>query len=155
MAKADLGTKRACPSCAAKFYDLGRRPIRCPKCETEFDPDAVKAVAKPRAATKAKADDKPADPVSEEKDGFEDEAENIKELDVEAATIPVGGDDSDADGDSEDEPASDDDDIDPELAEGFNSDDSSDDENDDTKLLIDEEEDEGFGEINIAKDEDL
>ena len=39
MAKPELGTKRACPSCGAKFYDLGRRPARCPKCETEFDPE--------------------------------------------------------------------------------------------------------------------
>jgi uncharacterized protein (TIGR02300 family) len=155
MAKADLGTKRACPSCAAKFYDLGRDPARCPKCETEFDANAVPTPAKSRAAAKPAKEATPESPAAAEKDGFEDEAESIKELDIESATIPVGGDDSDADGDSEDEPASDDEDIDPELAEGFNADDSSDDENDDTKLLIDDEEDEGFGEINIEKDEDL
>ena len=39
MAKPELGTKRTCPSCAAKFYDLGRRPARCPKCETDEDDD--------------------------------------------------------------------------------------------------------------------
>ena len=36
MAKPDLGTKRLCANCAAKFYDLDRDPIVCPKCETVF-----------------------------------------------------------------------------------------------------------------------
>ena len=38
MAKPDLGTKRLCGSCGAKFYDLGKDPIICPKCETVFHP---------------------------------------------------------------------------------------------------------------------
>lgn len=38
MAKPDLGTKRLCGSCGAKFYDLGKDPIVCPKCETVFHP---------------------------------------------------------------------------------------------------------------------
>ena len=38
MAKPDLGTKRLCASCGAKFYDLGKDPIVCPKCETVFHP---------------------------------------------------------------------------------------------------------------------
>lgn len=36
MVKAELGTKRTCPSCAAKFYDLLKNPIVCPKCNTSF-----------------------------------------------------------------------------------------------------------------------
>ena len=36
MAKPELGTKRLCGSCGAKFYDLGKDPIICPKCETVF-----------------------------------------------------------------------------------------------------------------------
>ena len=32
MAKPELGTKRLCGSCAAKFYDLSKDPITCPKC---------------------------------------------------------------------------------------------------------------------------
>ena len=38
MAKPDLGTKRLCGSCGAKFYDLAKDPIVCPKCETVFHP---------------------------------------------------------------------------------------------------------------------
>ena len=44
MAKPDLGTKRLCGSCGAKFYDLNKSPIVCPKCETVFVP----VVAAPR-----------------------------------------------------------------------------------------------------------
>jgi uncharacterized protein (TIGR02300 family) len=32
VAKPALGTKRLCPHCAAKFYDLSKAPIVCPKC---------------------------------------------------------------------------------------------------------------------------
>ena len=32
MAKPGLGTKRLCPHCGAKFYDLAKDPIVCPKC---------------------------------------------------------------------------------------------------------------------------
>ena len=35
MAKPELGTKRVCVACAARFYDLGRQPAICPKCSTE------------------------------------------------------------------------------------------------------------------------
>ena len=36
MVKAELGTKRTCPSCAARFYDLMKNPIVCPKCNANF-----------------------------------------------------------------------------------------------------------------------
>jgi len=35
MAKPELGTKRVCVSCGARFYDLTRQPALCPKCGTE------------------------------------------------------------------------------------------------------------------------
>lgn len=36
MAKPELGTKRVCPSCGTKYYDLNRSPIVCPSCGTVF-----------------------------------------------------------------------------------------------------------------------
>src|SRR5229473_2294065 len=39
--KPDLGTKRVCPSCAARFYDLQKRPIECPKCAFAFEPEML------------------------------------------------------------------------------------------------------------------
>ena len=37
MAKPELGTKRLCAGCGAKFYDLNKDPIVCPKCSTVFE----------------------------------------------------------------------------------------------------------------------
>jgi uncharacterized protein (TIGR02300 family) len=47
VAKPELGTKRVCPSCGTKYYDLNRSPIVCPNCGTVF---VVAAAASPRAA---------------------------------------------------------------------------------------------------------
>ncbi len=41
MVSAELGTKRTCPNCAARFYDLLRDPIMCPKCGTSFVAAAI------------------------------------------------------------------------------------------------------------------
>lgn len=40
MSKPEWGVKRICPSCNARFYDMCRQPITCPKCANTFDPDA-------------------------------------------------------------------------------------------------------------------
>ena len=34
MSKPARGTKRVCPSCGARFYDLNRTPIVCPVCQS-------------------------------------------------------------------------------------------------------------------------
>ncbi len=52
-----LGVKRQCPSCGARFYDLGKRPVVCPRCKAEVG----LARAKPKAAAP-----KPADPPAPE-----------------------------------------------------------------------------------------
>jgi len=36
MSKLARGTKRVCPSCGARFYDLGRSPITCPVCQAVY-----------------------------------------------------------------------------------------------------------------------
>ena len=36
MTKPELGTKRLCAGCNAKFYDLHKIPIVCPMCEAVF-----------------------------------------------------------------------------------------------------------------------
>jgi len=41
LVKADLGIKRVCPQCAARFYDLTKRPIECPKCHFSFEPESL------------------------------------------------------------------------------------------------------------------
>jgi uncharacterized protein (TIGR02300 family) len=54
MAAPELGTKRVCVSCGAKFYDLTRLPAVCPKCGTEQPPD----VPRPRRSGGNVAEDK-------------------------------------------------------------------------------------------------
>jgi uncharacterized protein (TIGR02300 family) len=39
MVKPELGTKRVCVACGARFYDLSRQPVVCPKCATEQPSD--------------------------------------------------------------------------------------------------------------------
>lgn len=41
MSKPEWGMKRICPTCNARFYDMHRQPIVCPKCTTTFDPEAL------------------------------------------------------------------------------------------------------------------
>jgi uncharacterized protein (TIGR02300 family) len=41
VAKPELGTKRLCANCGAKFYDLNKDPITCPKCHTVMELAAV------------------------------------------------------------------------------------------------------------------
>ena len=36
MSKPARGSKRVCPSCGARFYDLNRSPINCPVCQAVF-----------------------------------------------------------------------------------------------------------------------
>src|SRR5215467_5976581 len=50
VAKPELGTKRLCANCAAKFYDLSKDPIVCPKCHTVMELVAVNARARPEPA---------------------------------------------------------------------------------------------------------
>ena len=37
--KRKWGTKRTCPSCSTRFYDLGRESIACPKCHATYSPE--------------------------------------------------------------------------------------------------------------------
>jgi uncharacterized protein (TIGR02300 family) len=50
VAKPELGLKRVCMHCGAKFYDLNRDPAVCPKCGTPMQASAVTRVPPPVAA---------------------------------------------------------------------------------------------------------
>jgi len=39
VVKAAWGAKRTCHGCAARFYDLNKNPIVCPKCGHQHDAD--------------------------------------------------------------------------------------------------------------------
>lgn len=98
LGKAELGTKRACPSCGSRFYDLNKSPVACPGCAHEFVPDeggrnrrarqsvdpvAVKPAEKERVAETVEdevleADD--ADAVSDDDNEDDDVLEDASDL---------------------------------------------------------------------------
>src|SRR6185436_1371354 len=89
LIKPDLGTKRICPSCAARFYDLQRRPIECPKCNYTFEPEMLLKQRRTRVpepvakAVEVVADDEEVDETEE----AEDEAGAAGDEDVEEAEV--------------------------------------------------------------------
>jgi uncharacterized protein (TIGR02300 family) len=54
VAKPELGTKRLCGNCGAKFYDLSKDPIVCPKCHTVLELAAVNARGRPEPVSAAR-----------------------------------------------------------------------------------------------------
>jgi hypothetical protein len=92
---ANRGTKRRCPHCGAAYYDLGRSPVVCPKCQTPY----VEAQKIPIRASRARAEPPP--PIDESADEAtvfeEDEALDGDELDAE-----IGEDDKDKDDEERD-----------------------------------------------------
>jgi uncharacterized protein (TIGR02300 family) len=105
MAKPELGLKRVCVSCSAKFYDLTRAPAICPKCGTEQPaeqprlrrPGGGAAAAVPDEKLKKRVlapevegdevelEDVEADETIEDAEELEDESEGIDEaIEVEA-----------------------------------------------------------------------
>jgi len=58
VAKPELGAKRQCQNCGAKFFDLNKDPIVCPKCGTIFQGAAARA-----ERVTAKDEDEEDDPV--------------------------------------------------------------------------------------------
>jgi uncharacterized protein (TIGR02300 family) len=112
VAKPELGLKRQCMSCGAKFYDLNKDPAVCPKCGTVFQASAVSRVAAPVVARAAQT--------NEEETEVESTGPEMVSLDeVEAAEadtdtpgeddIDVGDDDADDDTFLEEEEEGDDD----------------------------------------------
>ena len=64
MAKPELGAKRQCQNCGAKFFDLNKDPIVCPKCGTVFQ--GVVARAERATAKEDEAEDEVAAPAGVE-----------------------------------------------------------------------------------------
>ena len=107
MAKPELGIKRLCASCGAKFYDLSKTPIVCPKCSTVYEVTLPRAKSDPRGAAAAAA----VAPVTEP-EAAETETVSLEEADAEVAghgkaEVPESVDDIEVD-----EPIEDDDDDD-------------------------------------------
>jgi uncharacterized protein (TIGR02300 family) len=124
VAKPELGTKRLCAGCGAKYYDLGKSPITCPKCGTVFEVAPV--VTRPRPDQAARAAVRP-EPVEPEK--AEVELISLEEADAEAQGKKVAASDE------------------TEAAEDVETDETIEDDTDDTFIEETEEEDTDVTEI--------
>jgi len=108
VAKPELGTKRLCANCSAKFYDLNKTPITCPKCHTVMELAAVAPRPRPEpAAARAAAPVKEQEAVVPETQDAE--FVSLEDADAEAQGKKVAGDDVITDDDIEidDEPMDD------------------------------------------------
>ncbi|WP_366654324.1 TIGR02300 family protein [Fodinicurvata sp. EGI_FJ10296] len=83
MAKPEWGAKRICYSCGARYYDMRREPPVCPKCGTQFDPEAFLKSRRGRTAAVDTAAAKPA--AAKARPAVEDDlATDAEEPEVEA-----------------------------------------------------------------------
>lgn len=108
MAKPELGTKRLCANCSAKFYDLNKTPITCPKCHTVMELAAVAPRPRPEpAAARAAAPVKEQEAVVPETQDAE--FVSLEDADAEAQGKKVAGDEvlTDDDIEIDDEPMDD------------------------------------------------
>ena len=84
LVKADLGIKRVCPQCAARFYDLQKRPIECPKCQFTFEPESLYKQRRTRQPEPVAAV-----PVNADTDDEEDTEETEENEEAEEIVEPV------------------------------------------------------------------
>ena len=135
MSKPELGVKRDCPECGARFYDLNKEPAHCPKCAHEFVPESLLKPRKTRAEEESdgKEKDEPTKPAQETSLESADE-EKKAPTSKRAAAL-----DEDDDDDDDDE-LGDLGDLDVDL-------DDDDDEEDDSGLLDDDDEDDDVSSI--------
>ncbi|MGA7384268.1 MAG: TIGR02300 family protein [Methylocella sp.] len=89
MAKPELGNKHQCQNCGARFFDLNKSPIMCPKCGAIFHAAPLSRVAHHAAV----ADDEPPPGAGtvliplEEADAGEDKVAAAADDDTEIETV--------------------------------------------------------------------
>jgi uncharacterized protein (TIGR02300 family) len=97
MVKPEWGSKRTCPKCSTRFYDLGHEdPVHCINCGTDFIPEPVLKSKQPltfeAAAPVAKEPEKADDDLAAD-DLAVDEDEEIsadEEVDLETGDDDLG-----------------------------------------------------------------
>jgi uncharacterized protein (TIGR02300 family) len=110
MSKPARGTKRVCPSCGARFYDLNRTPIVCPVCQSVYQvtPPPTRRGERAQPVETRKVEEPEAEPpvlegpeiisLEEAEEGSSDvpaeEDEEIVDLGEDAAEIPAGDDEN-------------------------------------------------------------
>ncbi|MER2520535.1 MAG: FYDLN acid domain-containing protein [Bdellovibrionales bacterium] len=95
MVKVDLGQKRVCANCGARYYDMKKSVPVCPACNTAYDPESQVRSRRSRSAASKPvpevevADDLIADVPVADDDAEEGLIEDVEELseDVEVEEV--------------------------------------------------------------------
>ncbi len=92
MVKAEWGTKRTCPKCGERFYDLGKEdPVTCIECGNEWTPEPV---LKSKQPIPFDEQEKKKDEKDSDSDLADDDLEDIDEDDDSPDNdVDLGGDD--------------------------------------------------------------
>ena len=96
MAKPEWGTKRSCPKCGERFYDLGNEdPVTCIECGEEWTPEPVLKAKQPIPQEDEKKAD--VDPDSDLGGDDDDDLKDIENIDDDDDSpdndVDLGGDD--------------------------------------------------------------
>ena len=87
MTKVEWGTKRICPNCGTRYYDMRRDPIMCPKCGAPLDAEFLVKTRKSRAVASAAVEE--VAPLEEELEA--DLAAEPDEAGEVVTEVPAGG----------------------------------------------------------------
>jgi len=92
VAKPEWGTKRSCPKCGTRFYDLGKNdPVVCIDCAHEWKPEPILKSKQPVP----EEPEKPAAAAEKSSEESEEEtAEEAEDLPLEAAEEEVAVEDN-------------------------------------------------------------
>ena len=85
MAKPEWGTKRSCPKCGTRFYDLGKEdPVACIECGETWSPEPVLKSKQPIPfeELEKKKDAEPDSDLADDELDDVDEEENRPDADV-------------------------------------------------------------------------
>src|SRR3954454_1075003 len=89
LAKPEWGTKRICPSCGTRYYDLMRDPVVCPKCSTPFDPEAFLKARRSRPVAPVEKELEPVGADEIDRDLEADEVEDVEAAEEEEEDVPL------------------------------------------------------------------
>jgi len=91
MVKPEWGTKRTCPKCGTRFYDLGNEdPVTCIECENTWTPEPVLKSKQPipfEEEKKKKDDEADSDLADDDLDDIDDDEDSPDN------EVDLGGDD--------------------------------------------------------------
>ena len=90
MVKAKWGTKRTCPKCGTRFYDLGKEnPVVCIECGNEWVPEPILKSRQPQM----EPEKKPEEPAAKANDDDDEDILKGKEIKIDS-DIDIADDDA-------------------------------------------------------------